>query len=144
MWRKKWNDLALIEDFIAHLEKFKLLKEAKWERIDEEVQKSIVPGTPSEDWIIPPDENETLAYLNQDPEYLSLKKKLLKAVPELKKIAQFLQFNTHHDFDWVCFKSNPLMGNDALEDALVISKRLAEACKKKNYLLRNLLIQLIQ
>lgn len=139
MWRKKSVDIAFVNQLVENLEAFKHLKDLKWEKVDEQVQKSILPGSPSEDWIIPPDENETLSLLMQDSEYESLRHNLTKAIPQLKEIARFLQFNEHHDFDWLTFKTTPLMGNDALEDGLVMARRLLMACKKENYIWKNLL-----
>lgn len=138
MWRDKMEDIDLIATFIDNLFTFKSLKEVRWERIDEEVQRANKPATPDEDWIIPPDEGETLQVLEKDSDYVRLKEQLSRAVPELKKIARFLHFDQHHDFDWLTF-TTPLVGNDALEDALSMAKNLLKACEKKNYALGNIM-----
>lgn len=142
MWRDKSYDQKVLSSFIENLSSFHELKETKWERIEDQVQMAINPGVPGEDWIIPPDEQKTEAVLRQDPDYIRLRKDLNEAVPEIKTIAQFLHFDEHHDFDWVNF-TNPLIGNDALEDGLVMAGRLLKALDQKNYVFQNL-VNLVQ
>jgi hypothetical protein len=137
MWREKSTDLQVIEEFIENLRNFQSLKETRFEKIDDAVQMSITPGTPGEDWIIPPDEHITEEILFQDPDYVRLRKKLTDAIAPLKNIATFLHFDEHHDFDWITF-INPLIGNAALDDGLRISKALLKACEDKNYPFQNL------
>jgi hypothetical protein len=137
MWRNKSRDLGYINHFIESLEQFRILKEEKWEKIDEKVQMSIVPGSPTEDWIIPPDEDLTLKELKKDPIYMELRSSLTASPAHLRKIAAFVGFNTHHDLDEVHFVA-PLLGQDVIEDAQHMSKELREKCAKAPYLLLNL------
>lgn len=132
MWHQKSCDLKVIDGFIRNLAEFQKLKLERWEKIDEEVQMSIKPGTPSEDWIIPPDESKTTAILHNDPDYLRLRKDLTLVIPKVKAIASFLRIDVHHDFDWVNF-STPLIGNAALEDGLAMAGKLRRECEAKNY-----------
>lgn len=142
MWHEKSYDQQILTSFIENLTLFHELKETKWEKIEDQVQMAINPGVPGEDWIIPPDEEKTEACLKKDPEYIRLRDALTKAVPELKRIAHFLHFDEHHDLDWVNF-TNPLIGNEALEDGLVMAGRLLKACNNKNYIFQNL-VNLVQ
>lgn len=137
-WHCKTDDLKLLSSFNRHLMEFHHFKLERWEKIDEQVQMSIHPGSPSEDWIIPPDEDKTLQILEKDPDYVRLRADLLKELPDVKACAKFLGFNAHHDFDWVKF-TNPLIGNAALEDALTDSKKLLAICKNASYFCKNLL-----
>lgn len=137
MWRNKARDLKMIEGFIEHLKEFILLKEERWEKIDDKVQMDNRLGSPSEDWIVPPDENQTLEELKKDPDYLRLRGELTRDIQHLKKIASFVHFNTHHDFDWVNFIT-PLVGNDALEDALKLADKLLHKCNTAGYVILNL------
>jgi hypothetical protein len=132
MWRYKVDDMDLITMFIDDLSLFKNLKDVRWERVDEEVQRANPPATHFEDWITPPDEEESLRKLEKDPDYVRLRGRLARTVPELKKIADFLSFNAHHDFDWVRF-TTPLIGNEALEDGLSMARQLLKACERHNY-----------
>lgn len=142
MWHDKMYDREVLSSFIENLTSFLELKETKWEKIEDQVQMAITPGVPGEDWIIPPDEEKTEACLKKDPDYVRLREELTKAVPQLKAIAHFLHFDEHHDFDWVNF-TNPLIGNDALEDGLVMAGRLLKALDNKNYVFQNL-VNLVQ
>lgn len=137
MWRSKVKDLEEIVEFIENLSTFKGLKEMRWERIEEEIQKGNRLASPQEDWIIPPDENEILKELEKDPDYCVLRERILRGCNKLKHIGTFLHCNMHHDFDWIIFTS-PLIGNDALEDALSMAYQLEKACGKKNYFIGNL------
>jgi hypothetical protein len=137
MWRNKQEDLQCLETFINDLETFKSLREVRWEQIDERVQEQNAPGTPAEDWIIPPDEDETLRSLQKDQDYVRLRQSIEKAVLSIKEIAVFLRFNVHHDFDWLNF-TNPLLGHEALEDALEMARELKQECQNKWYFFENL------
>lgn len=137
MWRDKNRDLNQIELFIQSLSDFQHFKQEKWERIDDRAQMDNPPGTPGEDWINPPDENGVSHELEKDPHYASLKKEITQLIPELKKIAKFLHFDEHHDFDWVNFNS-PLIGNDALMDGLEMAEKLKKACENNSYVFQNL------
>ncbi|MGK5594703.1 MAG: hypothetical protein ACSNEK_05015 [Parachlamydiaceae bacterium] len=137
-WRSKSDDINLIHAFSESLKEFKRLKLEKWEKIEEEVQRSIKPGTPSEDWIIPPDENKVYAKLQHDPEYLRLRKNIIELLPSIKECAQFLSFQESHDYDWVKFTS-PLIGNSALEDAISTNDQLLNKCLVTNYFWRNVI-----
>lgn len=138
MWRKKSIDKELIFSFLKDLKTFQKLKEQRWEKIDSQVQMAITPGTPSEDWINPPDENNTLALLNQDKDYQILRTHLLKKGEEMKKCAQFIKFNPHYQLAAINFNS-PLIGNVALEDGIKRVEEMAKAFERVNYLFLNLL-----
>lgn len=140
--RKKSEDLALIRQFVADLEEFSRLKQTRWEMIDEEVQKDIWPGVPSEDWIIPPDEKLAEVIFEKDPDYVRLKTALLRTVPQLRSCAHFLGLDVHHDFDWINFNA-PLIGSAALADALHMAKRLEATCSSSWYCWRNFKEKLI-
>lgn len=133
----KAKDLAEIKGFLKSLLEFQKLKRERWEKIDGFLQMHNPPGTPGEDWIIPPDEKIVAKELDKDSDYRELKRKILAGIPRLKAIAHFLNFNDHHDFDWIKFTS-PLIGNDAIEGGLRVSYELEAACKEKNYFLQNL------
>ncbi len=137
MWRNQSRDLQMIESFQNSLSEFLALKGERWERVDEEVQRSIRPGSPSEDWIVPPDEELTLNTLKKDHDYMRLRSSISHAIPHLKKIASFIHIDLHHDFDWINFVT-PLVGSDALEDALKAGKRLEHACREARYFPLNL------
>lgn len=137
MWKNKANDLQLLEGFLSNLKIFQHLKEERWEQVEESVQMSNLPGSPSEDWIIPPDENKIRHVLNQDSDYTELVKNLSIQVNDVKKLAAFIGFNTHHKLDWIRF-SDPLIGNSALEDATKCAQKLIEACKNTSYFWKNL------
>ncbi|MFV0339859.1 MAG: hypothetical protein ACK5MA_04395 [Parachlamydiaceae bacterium] len=137
MWRNKSRDLTSIDHFLESLEQFRRLKEERWEAIDEKVQMSIVPGTPSEDWIIPPDEDLTLKELKKDADYMHLRSSLTASPAHLKKIALFVRFNTHHDLDEVHFVS-PLLGQDVIEDAQAMARELRCKCLSSPYILLNI------
>lgn len=138
IWRSKDKDLKLLESFYSALKEFQKFKIEKWEMIDEKIQQDINPGTPSEDWIIPPDENQTLEILKKDPDYLRLRRSISEKLPHVKNCTKFLHFNAHHDFDWIKF-TNPLIGNAALEDALSDCERLIQCCKNSSYFSKNFL-----
>lgn len=137
MWRDKNHDREILTSFIENLTLFHELKETRWEKIEDQVQMSINPGVPGEDWIIPPDERKTEEHLEKDADYNRLRTALTKLVPEVKTIAHFLHFDEHHDLDWVNF-TNPLIGNDALESGLVMANRMLKANENKNYIFQNL------
>lgn len=138
MWRNRLTDTHTIHEFLKNLTEFQQLKKSRWERLDDQVQMSITPGTPTEDWIIPPDENKTRQILEIDPDYVRLKKDLIHKVEEVKKIASFLNFDTHHDYDWLKF-TNPLIGNSALEDIVSTTKKLHHTSEHSQYFFKNLI-----
>lgn len=137
MWRDKDSDLKQIDGFLNVLEEFQKLKKSKWEKIDEQAQMDNPPGTPGEDWIIPPDENIVAAELERDGTYSHLKERILVGVGHIKEIAHFLHFDEHHDFDWVNFTS-PLIGNEALDDGISMARSLKRAAEHHNYTFQNL------
>lgn len=137
MWREKTHDLDEIEKFISSVKEFHELKQKKWEKLDEKLQMENPPGTPGEDWIIPPDEDLVASELEKDPVYTTLKANILESLVHLKEISHFLHFDQHHEFDWVNFTS-PLIGNAALEDGLSMARRLKKECEEHNYTLQNL------
>lgn len=136
MWHYQSTDLKTVDQFLKTIEEFQRLKLERWEKIDEKVQEDIIPGSPSEDWIVPPDEDLTLTQLKKDGDYLRLRKELTQGVHHLKKIAKFIHYNVHHDLDWVNFVT-PLVGNDALEDAQKMAHQLKNGVKEAPYFLRN-------
>lgn len=136
MWHQKSQDIATVQSFIGALREFHELKEKRWEKIDDRVQEENTLGSPSEDWIVPPDEDLTLEQLKKDPDYNRLRKDLTHGIHHLKKIAKFIHFDMHHDFDWVNFMT-PLVGNDALEDAEHTAERLKTAIGHAPYFARN-------
>lgn len=136
MWHQKSQDLSVVQSFIKDLRTFHELKAKRWEKIDDRVQEENTLGSPSEDWIVPPDEDLTLIELKKDPDYIRLRKDLTHGVHQLKKIAKFIHFDVHHDFDWVNFMT-PLVGNDALEDAEAMAERLKSAIRLAPYFARN-------
>lgn len=137
MWHQQSQDLSAVQAFIEALRAFHELKSKRWEKIDDRVQEENTLGSPSEDWIVPPDEDLTLAELKKDPDYIRLRKELTHGVHQMKKIAKFIHFDVHHDFDWVNFMT-PLVGNDALEDAEAMAERLKTAIRQAPYFARNL------
>lgn len=137
-WHSKSDDVRLVNTFLQNLKEFQRLKLERWEKIDEQVQMSIIPGSPSEDWIIPPDEDKTLHILEKDPDYVRLRDYLNKSVPKIKECAKFVRLDTHHDYDWVVF-TTPLIGNSALEDAMADTQRLLKTCQNSNYFCNNLI-----
>lgn len=133
MMRSKKRDLKALEDFSKTLELFKKIKMEKWEKVDESVQAAIHLGSPTEDWIIPPDEEKTEKLLNEDPLYRDLRGKIISQKAKIQEIADFLDINLHHNLDWLNF-SSPLIGNAALEESISLVKKLVQMCKKCSYL----------
>jgi ATP-dependent Lon protease len=136
MGRNKKDDTEILSKFLEALEKFHQLKIEKWEKIDDEVQASNLPGTPTEDWINPPDETLTTHKLMKDPTYRTLRKEIEKSKKEALEIAHFFHFSSHQ-LEWLSFK-NPLIGNAALEQAIHSLKLLIEKQKKAFYLLEKI------
>jgi hypothetical protein len=99
------------------LVRFSQLKREKWEQIEDSIQMSNRLGIPSEDWIIPPDEGKILAYLNEDPDYVSLRASITRLLPRAKKAAEALHLDLGHTLDWIRF-TDPLIGEAALDDAI--------------------------
>ncbi len=122
------NDLKTVADFLETLLLFQSLKEDKWAKIEEQVQEDITPGSPSEDYIRPPDENKVLHLLQKDQEYLNLRNKIEEGLPLIKNISAHVQYDTHHKLDWLHFK-NPLIGQSALEDAITAVEGLLNYLK---------------
>lgn len=137
MWRSKEADMLVVEQFLTDLKRFQYLKSTKWEKIEEVVQMNNPPGSPSEDWIIPPDEQQVAEILVLDQEYRDLKERLLTYKPLVKECAKFLGISTHHKLDWLLFE-NPLIGNAALEDSLDICEAIKERCTESFYFIYNL------
>lgn len=128
----KERDLAQLNRFLDALQQFKRLKMEKWEKIDDQIQASIHLGSPTEDWIIPPDERKTEKLLNEDPEYRDLRALITSHKSDVRSIASFLRVDQHHSFDWLNF-SSPLIGNAALEDCILFTEKLKKKCKKTSY-----------
>jgi hypothetical protein len=136
-WHDQHIDLNVLQTLEKDLGRFQQLKLQKWERVVEKVQMSNHPGSPSEDWIIPPDENIERELLEKDPEYVTLRTAIQNEVGLAKKCARFLDYNAHYRLDWIKF-DDPLIGNDALEDGLSEVKELQERCRGAWYLAQNL------
>jgi hypothetical protein len=134
--RSKKRDLKLVNEFVEVLERFLKEKTETWEKIDDAMQADIIPGTPSEDWINPPDENITEKILMQDEEYRDLKEKIRRLRPEIQEIAQFLGDGKSNALEWIHF-TNPLIGNAALEDGINYGKMLSPRIQETNYLVKN-------
>lgn len=115
--RTQASDLQFIGQFLENLLVFQSLKEQKWAKVEESVQEDILPGSPTEDYIRPPDENHVYHLLKKDPKYVELRAKIEEDLPRIKEIAVRLNYDTHHNFDWLNF-NNPLIGQSALEDAI--------------------------
>ena len=136
-WHDQTRDMRLLQSLENDLGRFQQLKSEKWERVVEKVQMSNHLGSPSEDWIIPPDENIERELLEKDPDYIKLRTAIQTEVSLAKRCAQFLEYNTHYRLDWIKFE-DPLIGNDALEDGLSEVKELQERCQTAWYFAQNM------
>lgn len=136
--RKKEHDLKVLDHFNAVLEEFRREKAERWERIDDAVQAKNRPGTPTEDWIIPPDENEAEQILMQDEQYRKLKGEIKSLKKHVEEVGVFLGDKSWHVLRWLNFE-NPLIGNAALEDCIMYGKRLRRKCLDTNYVVQTLL-----
>jgi hypothetical protein len=108
---------ALVERFLNDLLAFRVLREQKWEKVEEDIQKMNRLGSPTEDYIEPPDEEAVLSLLKLDPDYNFLRTSIENTLPEIKKFADEVHFDLRHKLDWLNF-TNPLIGYSALEDAI--------------------------
>lgn len=111
------KEIQEIEHFLNDLYTFRTLKENKWEKVQDEVEKSNRLGTPSEDYIEPPDENKVLALLKLDNDYNVLRERIERGTARIKRIADALNFDMEYKLDWLNF-TNPLIGLSALDDAI--------------------------
>ena len=95
-WHDQDVDLQLLKSLENDLVQFQKQKLKKWERVVEKVQMSNYPGSPSEDWIIPPDENVERDHLEKDPDYVRLRNAIQGEIPLAKKCANFprLQYSS--------------------------------------------------
>jgi|GEM_PF-2289209 len=135
--RTKQHDSEVLAELLSCLEKFQRLKLEKWEKVETEVDATNLPGTPTEDWIIPPD-NEILAnILLKDSTYRKLREEIDRLRPEAIHIAHFLKMSSS-PLEWLTF-INPLIGNDALESAIDHLKQLITKQKGTFYLLQKIL-----
>lgn len=116
--------LGVTRSLLNDLEQFKRLKKIRWEQVEESVQMSNRLGSPTEDWIAPPDEEAVRKILHGDPEYTALKEAITTKIPLVKQAALAKGLDTHHELDWLKFASDPLLGTAALEDAISCLKRL--------------------
>lgn len=107
------------EELIETLSQFIRLKKDRWEQVEDSIQMTNRLGSPSEDWIIPPDEKNIEALLMKDPDYLNLKTAILKLIPQVTTQAKQAHFDLKHKLEWVKF-TDPLIGGVALNDALEI------------------------
>jgi hypothetical protein len=122
-------NLNTLKQFIAVLEEFKKEKRGKWEKIDDAVQAKNRPGSPTEDIIIPPDENITERLLMEDEKYCMLKKKIKELRHQVESISLSLGIKSH-PLHWLEF-DNPLIGNAALEDCIYFGKSLMDQLEAK-------------
>jgi len=108
-------------DIVKRLERalteFQKLKMERWEEIEEKVQAANRLGVPTEDWIVPPDENKVAGELLKDSDYKRLKSEIVQLIPQVQAFASASGLKTSHILHWVNF-TNPLIGNDALGDAI--------------------------
>jgi hypothetical protein len=137
MWRNKVVDSRLSQKFYDMLVKFKTLKENRWEQMQDLVQMDNRLANHTEDLLPLPDEEKLRYNLSQDPDYLILKKEIEDTLPEVKELAKFLNFNSHHKLDWIQF-TEPLIGTSALEDGIECAKELNEFTRNSSYILKNL------
>lgn len=135
--RSKEHDLKTLEHFNRVLQEFKKEKSEKWEKIDDGVQAKNRPGSPSEDWIIPPDEDETEQILMRDERYKKLKNEIKGLKKQVEEIGVFLGDKSWHTLRWLNFES-PLIGNAALEDCIQYGKKLHHKCLNTPYLFRSI------
>ncbi len=134
--RNKKKDAEILHDLLDALEKFLKLKLEKWERVEGQVESTNLPGTPTEDWIIPPDEEITSDILMKDPVYRKLRQEIERLKPEAIEIAHFLKIPAR-SLDWLTFM-NPLIGNDALEDSMDTLKLMITQQKGTLYFLQKI------
>lgn len=111
------RDIQEIERFLNDIYTFRTLKENKWEKVQDEIDQSNRLGTPSEDYIEPPDENKVLSLLKLDPDYVELRSRIEKEKPEIERLAHSLGFDMEYRLHWLNF-TNPLIGLSALDDAI--------------------------
>lgn len=111
---------------LADLEQFQILKSSRWEQVEDSIQMSNRLGTPTEDWIIPPDEDLVRKVLEEDPEYIKLRESILAKVPQVIEAAKRAGFDTHHELDWLKF-TDPLIGTSAIEDAIDCLRRMRKS-----------------
>lgn len=124
------QDADLVKNLLESLKEFQRLKAERWEAIEGSFQMSNRLGTPSEDWIIPPDEKKVEKILKEDPDYLKLRTKIESSVEGVKEISQKESFNLHHALDWIKF-TDPLLGTSALHDAIQALEELIHHQKTK-------------
>lgn len=136
--RNKSHDLKTLDHFNHILLDFKKVKSEKWEKVDDEVQSKNRPGTPTEDWIIPPDENETEQILMRDEQYRKYKSEIKGLKKQVEEIGSFLGDKSWHTLRWLNFE-NPLIGNAALEDCISYGKTLRRKCLNTNYFFQSLI-----
>lgn len=136
-WHDQNTDILLLQELETNLQEFQRLKHHKWEKVVEKVQMENRLGTPSEDWIIPPDEEKERQLLEQDANYIKLRSAIQAEVSLVKRCANFLDYNDHHKLDWIDFE-DPLIGNDALEDGITEVRKLQDHCRNSWYFSQNL------
>lgn len=136
-WHSKEFDLDSLHQLLHTLQEFQTIKRHRWEHIEDQVQMENNLGSPTEDWIIPPDSEQIIRVLQKDPEYVRLRGDIHKYLPHCKNLVKFLGMDNHHSLDWINF-NDPLIGNAALEDGIKGVKALIQKCKSSNYFLKNL------
>jgi len=134
--RNKKFDADVLSNLLSALLSFQKLKIEKWEKVEGQVEATNLPGTPTEDWIIPPDENVVSVLLMKDQTYRKLREEIEKLTPVAVEIAHFLKVQAH-SLGWLKF-TNPLIGNDALDDAISTLKEMQIKQKSTSYLLQKI------
>lgn len=142
--RVRHKDLALIEELLSLLFSFKENKRDKWDALEEDIQEKNSLGTPTEDWIIPPDPHLVFDKLSSDPAYYEQRKKIEEIVPQVLEIAYFLgNRNALHKLEWLNF-TTPLLGNACIEDGVDALEELKQQVENSSYFwsnIKNLLLK---
>jgi hypothetical protein len=115
----------LVQSLLFDLEQFQHLKSSRWEQVEASIQMTNRLGSPTEDWIIPPDEEEVRKVLEQDPDYVKLRKSIQEKTPLIIEEAKTEGFDTHHELDWLKF-TDPLIGTSAVQDAISCLRRMSK------------------
>lgn len=102
---------------LSDLKRFQNLKKERWDQLEDSIQMANRLGTPSEDWIIPPDEKKVERVLRDDPDYVQLRDSIVKLLPIVIDNSAHQGFDLKHRLDWIKF-TDPLIGTSAIEDAI--------------------------
>lgn len=119
------QDQIVAESLLDYLTRFNHLKQERWEQLEDSFQMSNKMGTPTEDWIIPPDEKKIEKILLEDPDYTILREAIEGHLPKVKALAELRNFDTQHKLDWIKF-TDPLIGTVALEEGMKCVSRFID------------------